>query len=307
MAKIEMALDSIRVSLQNQQRVVILKEIQGDRYLPIWLGIPEADNIAVKLQNVAVPRPLFPDFVCAIISTLGARMKEALISDLKNDCFYAKAIININKKDKEIDCRPSDALAIAVRLNTPIFADDKVLETAGIILDTETGKPLAEFMENSEGQSGVSSAAPSHLEIFSELAKNIFNQSEAESNRLNQKVVNTGHLLLALLKQPNSSIEILKNMNIDLITLLQDAESAPVEQPNVEGDGTGFTPAIKEVRRIAIAEAKCLGSAQVLPEHVLLGLLRGDDGIAAGLLKSVGITPEKIYIELIKLYTSPRS
>ena len=100
-----MTIDSIRVSQVNYQRVVILKEKMGERYLPIWIGPSEADMIAVKMQNVSVPRPLFADFVCMIIESLGARMKEALISELKSDTFYAKAIINVNKKDTEIDCR----------------------------------------------------------------------------------------------------------------------------------------------------------------------------------------------------------
>ena len=93
---IEMSIDSIRVSLMNYQRVVILKEKMADRYLPIWIGPAEADAIAVKLQGVTVPRPLTHDLLYSVIDTLGATIKSVIISDLKSDTFYAKIILNVD-------------------------------------------------------------------------------------------------------------------------------------------------------------------------------------------------------------------
>ena len=137
---IEMIVDSIRVSLMNYQRVVILKEKETNRYLPIWIGAAEADAIAVKLQGVSVPRPLTHDLIQSIIDAFGAKIKSIIVSDLKNDTFFAKIIINVDGGQMEIDSRPSDAIAIAVRVQVPIFADESVLERAGIWLDKETGK-----------------------------------------------------------------------------------------------------------------------------------------------------------------------
>jgi len=139
---VEMTIDSIRVSLMNYQRVVILKEKVAERYLPIWIGPAEADAIAVKLQDVSVPRPLTHDLLSSIISSLGAAVNSIIVCDLSNDTFYAKIVLEYDGKSLEIDSRPSDAIALAVRSSAPIFAEDAVLEKAGVLLDKETGKPL---------------------------------------------------------------------------------------------------------------------------------------------------------------------
>lgn len=139
---IEMSVESIRVSLMNYQRVVILKEKLAKRYLPIWIGPAEAEAIHVKLQNISVPRPLTHDLLTSVIDSLGARVNFIVVSDLRNDTFYAKIILSVDGKEMEIDSRPSDALALAVRTNSPIFADETVLDKAGILLDQETGQPI---------------------------------------------------------------------------------------------------------------------------------------------------------------------
>ncbi|OGO42657.1 MAG: hypothetical protein A2137_00395 [Chloroflexi bacterium RBG_16_58_8] len=149
---IEMTIDSIRVSLMNYQRVVILKEKSSDRYLPIWIGPAEADAIAVKLQGVAVPRPLTPDLLSSVIDTLGAAVNSIIVNDLKNDTFYAKVILDVDGKQLEVDSRPSDALALAVRTGVPIFADESVLDKAGILLDGETGKPIFEEADETDSK-----------------------------------------------------------------------------------------------------------------------------------------------------------
>jgi len=151
---IEMTIDSIRVSLMNYQRVVILKEKMSDRYLPIWIGPAEADAIAVKLQGVAVPRPLTHDLLSSVIDTLGAVVNSIIVNDLKNDTFFAKVILDVDGKQVEVDSRPSDALALAVRTGVTIFADESVLEKAGILLDGETGKPIFEEGDEAEGKEG---------------------------------------------------------------------------------------------------------------------------------------------------------
>ncbi len=157
MAMIEMTVDSIRVSLMNYQRVVILKEKDSDRYLPIWIGPAEADAIAVKLQGATVPRPLTHDLLGSVIDALGAAIEFIVVNDLKSDTFYAKIMLNADGRQIEVDARPSDALALAVRADVPVYADEAVLDKAGILLDEETGKPIIE--EDGEaggGKKGVS-------------------------------------------------------------------------------------------------------------------------------------------------------
>ena len=164
---IEMIVDSIRVSLMNYQRVVILKEKVAERYLPIWIGPAEADAIAVTLQGVAVPRPLTHDLLHSIIDALGASIDSIIVSDLKNDTFYARIILNVDGEQLEIDSRPSDALALAVRAETPIYAEEVVLDKAGILLDRETGKPLIHEGETEGGGSKkISDAEMKQMSAF---------------------------------------------------------------------------------------------------------------------------------------------
>ncbi len=147
---IEMSIDSIRISLMNYQRVVILKEKMAKRYLPIWIGPAEADAIAVKLQGVNVPRPLTHDLLGLVIDSLGANIDSIIVSDLNSDTFYAKIVLSVDGGQIEIDSRPSDALALAVRADAPIYADEAVLDKAGILLDEETGKPIIEETEEAD-------------------------------------------------------------------------------------------------------------------------------------------------------------
>jgi bifunctional DNase/RNase len=135
---IEMVIESIRVSLMNYQRVVILKEKESDRYLPIWIGPAEADAIAVRLQEVAVSRPLTHDLLRSIIDTLGGSIQYIVVNDLANDTFYARIIMEVDGRSMEIDSRPSDAIALAVRVQVPIFAEEAVLDKAGVRLDQES-------------------------------------------------------------------------------------------------------------------------------------------------------------------------
>lgn len=137
---IEMTIEGIRVSLMNYQRVVILKEKESDRYLPIWIGPAEADAIAVRLQEVSVARPLTHDLLQNVLQQLGAQVESVVVNDLANDTFYAQIVISVNGQRMEIDSRPSDAIALAVRAQIPIFAEDSVLDKAGVLLDQE-GKP----------------------------------------------------------------------------------------------------------------------------------------------------------------------
>jgi bifunctional DNase/RNase len=152
---IEMIIDSIRVSLMNYQRVVILKEKETNRYLPIWIGPAEADAIAVRLQDVQVARPLTHDLVRSMIETLGGSVHHIVVNDLTNDTFFARIILNADGHDVEVDSRPSDAIALAVRVEVPIFVEESVLDKAGVVLDQESGEGMAESRESEpQGQVG---------------------------------------------------------------------------------------------------------------------------------------------------------
>jgi uncharacterized protein len=134
---IETVVDSIRVSLVTQHRVVILKEVSGERHLPIWIGPFEAEAIAMELQGVTAARPLPYDLIKTMITDMGGTVQEILVTDLAQDVFYARIVIDQNGRRVEVDSRPSDAIALAVRAEVSIFVDESVMDRAGVVLDTE--------------------------------------------------------------------------------------------------------------------------------------------------------------------------
>ena len=134
---LEMSIDSIRVSLMNYQRVVILRVKDTDRYLPIWIGPSEADSIALKLQDVSVPRPMTHDLLEHVIHHLDANLERIVVTDLRDSTFFAKLILRRNGESLEVDSRPSDAIALAVRVGASIFVSEEVLDAAGIEPDDE--------------------------------------------------------------------------------------------------------------------------------------------------------------------------
>jgi hypothetical protein len=139
---IELTIDSIGISPMNYQRVVLLKEKTSERYLPIWIGPAEADAIAVNLQSLDVPRPLSHDLVWSVINSLKASIDSVIINDLRESTFYGIIILNTAEGKLEIDSRPSDALALAIRAQAPIFAEEVVLDEAGVLIDREIGKAI---------------------------------------------------------------------------------------------------------------------------------------------------------------------
>jgi bifunctional DNase/RNase len=134
---VEVTIDSIRVSLMSQHRVVILKDVDSDRYLPIWIGPCEADAITVTLQEMEVSRPLTHDLLKNVISEMGGEVEQIVISDLRNDVFYARIIMAVGGKRLEIDSRPSDALALAVRLHVPVYIEEAVMDKAAVLPEEE--------------------------------------------------------------------------------------------------------------------------------------------------------------------------
>ena len=134
---IEVTIDSVRISLMTQHRVVVLREKGSQRYLPIWIGAPEADAITLRLQGVQVERPLTHDLVKRVIDTLGGEVQHVVVNDLRSDVYYAQIVLEYNEREYRIDARPSDAVALAVRCETPIYVSNKVMDEAGRMPDED--------------------------------------------------------------------------------------------------------------------------------------------------------------------------
>ncbi len=128
---IPVSIDSIRVSLVSPHRIVVLKD-SDDRFLPIWIGPFEADAISIALQGNQVARPLTHDLLKAIIHEVGGTPSHIAVTELRDDTFYAQIVMQLNNKRLELDSRPSDAIALAVRLQIPIYVSEDVMDKASI-------------------------------------------------------------------------------------------------------------------------------------------------------------------------------
>jgi bifunctional DNase/RNase len=158
----ELVIDSIRVNLRNYQRVVILKEKERDRYLPIWIGMTEADAIAFRLQEITVARPQTHDLLASVLAELGATVQQVVVNDMSNDIYYARIHMDASGRHIEIDARPSDAIALAVRAAVPIYAEESVLERAGVVLNAD-----GEIEHPDGGEPQAKPATPEELERLS--------------------------------------------------------------------------------------------------------------------------------------------
>jgi len=136
---IRVTVDSIRVSLLTQHRVVVLRETESRRYLPIWIGAFEADAIALALQGHEPQRPMTHDLLKTIFGELGAAISHIVINDIHDSTFYARIVVEQGSHTIEIDARPSDAIALAVRADVPIYVEQHVLDQAGVPLDEDEG------------------------------------------------------------------------------------------------------------------------------------------------------------------------
>src|ERR1700690_2573352 len=134
---IEVTIDSVRVNLMSPQRLVILREVGADRYLPIWVGPYEAEAITVALQEVEILRPLTHDLLKNVFTTFNARIKRIEIISLKEDIFYGNIVAEVNGQETNVDSRPSDAIALAVRAHVSILVDESVMQGAGITPETD--------------------------------------------------------------------------------------------------------------------------------------------------------------------------
>jgi uncharacterized protein len=159
---VEMQIESVRVHMLSNRHVVILKDPEGDRYLPIWIGAWEASAIAMRLQGLAAERPLTHDLFAAALDRLGVRVERVVISELTDETYHARIHLEREGVQVEVDARPSDALALAVRAEVPIFAAEDVLSQAALAADPdeEAGDDEGAEDEGEPGERGRRRRAP---------------------------------------------------------------------------------------------------------------------------------------------------
>ena len=168
---VEVVIDSIRVSLISQQRIVILREVDTDRYLPIWIGIYEAEAIALALQDVEVARPLTWDLLKNIFTIMDARIIRVEVTSLHDDTYYGNIVAEVDGRTLDIDSRPSDAIALAVRAHVPILVARPILDSVGVT-------PEEDMQEDTNESSPKAVTPPSeineeNLSVFEDFLENL--------------------------------------------------------------------------------------------------------------------------------------
>jgi uncharacterized protein len=176
---VEVVIDSIRVSLMSQQRIVILREKSAERYLPIWIGIYEAESITIALQEVEVARPLTHDLMKNIFNELNARVTQVEVVALRDDTFYGNIIAEVDGRKLTIDSRPSDALAIAVRTHVPIYVAQTVMDTAGITPEEDL---QVEGEEKAASEGGPVGEGEERLSVFEDFLEGL-NMDDLDSQK----------------------------------------------------------------------------------------------------------------------------
>jgi len=168
---LEVVIDSVRVSLTNQQRIVVLREVNAERYLPIWIGPYEAEAITIALQEIEVARPQTHDLMKNILNTMNARLVRVEVVALKDDVFFGSLVIESDGQTIEVDSRPSDALALAVRYNVPIMVAKEVMDIAGIIpeRDIQTKPDTSQSPEEPSHEP----ATEERLSVFEDFLQNL--------------------------------------------------------------------------------------------------------------------------------------
>ncbi len=127
----------VRVELPSNQPIVLLREKDGERHLPIWIGGSEATAIATALEGITPPRPLTHDLMRSVIDAVGALATRVVITEMRDSVFYADLSLDISGREVHVSSRPSDAIALAVRTGTPVYALEGVLEDAGVVFEEE--------------------------------------------------------------------------------------------------------------------------------------------------------------------------
>ena len=189
---VEVVIDSIRVGLMSQQRVVILREVDTERYLAIWIDPYMAEQITFALQEVEVARPMSHDLMKSLLQSLNARVLRVEVVELKGEVFFGNIVVEVNGHNVNIDSRPSDALALAVRTNVPIMVSSEVIDEAGIIPEDDISDQQ-EMTVSEESTSGALTTKPSgdkmeeddeeRLSIFEDFLDNIDEDDDKDEDK----------------------------------------------------------------------------------------------------------------------------
>lgn len=189
---VQVVIDSVRVSLMSPQRVVVLRQMDLERYLAIWVGPYEAESITVALQEVEMSRPLTHDLLKSVFSTFNAKILRIEIIALKDDIFYGNIVADADQKIIDIDARPSDAIALAVRAHVPILVGQDVMDAAGIVPEKDMqldvpAAPASAHAEDAKPQTPPARENEEGLDVFEDFLKKLKDEPEEPDDQDDQE------------------------------------------------------------------------------------------------------------------------
>jgi uncharacterized protein len=180
---VEVVIDSVRVSLMSPQRVVVLRQTDVERYLPIWIGPYEAESITVALQEVEISRPLTHDLLKNLFTLFNSRILRVEIVSMKEDIFFGNIVAETDGKITNIDSRPSDAIALAVRAHAPMLVSQEVMDAAGIVPESNMQEELPSGLPSGLADKAGGKAEPAdekRLDVFEDFLKKLGSKKDDE-------------------------------------------------------------------------------------------------------------------------------
>ena len=285
---IEMTIDRIQMHPVSGQRVLVLKEKKAEKYLPIWIGPHEADSIALKLEGQQLPRPLTHDLMESMIGDLGAKVCRVIVSDIRDHTFFAKVVLQRNGTTIERDSRTSDAIALAVRSDTPIYATSYVLDRAGVTFSPDTNLPESTVF--GWQTLTIRNTVEDISRMASEEVEEILEKARAEAGQSGRRSIEPRDILLALVREAKGvSAKVFANLGVDLAKIRSTLEGPSDLGASVTDTTPEMSQAGMQVLSLARMEAHVMFHGRIESEHLLLGLVLCNDHETQGILREYGI------------------
>ena len=286
----EMTVDHIRVNKLSNRRMVILKGKEVSKYLSIWIGEAEGNAIALKLQGQDMPRPMTHDLMDSMIRDLGATVSRVVVSEMSGETFLANVELQTNETTLELDSRPSDAIALAVRCGAPVFVAEDVLEQVGTDVDSETAEATPTIAQWPTGFPDVTDDR-----LFSERAQSVLNQAGLEASQLGHEEIEPEDMLLALVNETDGiGAKVLTDLGADLGTIQSRLQGQAERVERSLDSPPELGERSKRVVRLALMGGSLLFNSRVSTGHLLMGFVLADDGLASAVLKESGIEIEAV-------------
>ena len=286
----EMTVDHLKVNKLSNQRMVILKGKEVSKSLSILIGEAEGNAIALKLQGQEMLRPMTHDLMDSMIRDLGATVTRVVVSEMSGDTFLANVELRTNDTTIEVDSRPSDAIALAVRCGAPVFVAEGVLEQVGTDLDPENVEPASTSAQFPPDFPDVTDDR-----LFSERARSVFKRAGLEASQLGHAEIEPEDMLLALVAETDGiGARVLANLGVDLGAIRSRLKGEGKHEESSLASPSELGERSKRVIRLALMGGSLLLNSRVSTGHLLMGFVLADDGLASAVLKESGIEIEAV-------------